>query len=343
MTSQTKVVKMSAAKSAGYGVQYFLPKTVLTVNVEYSKITKKAGIYANYAGKFLGLDEQSIISEDEISYVLDKINLENKGVPDKRESYMVEFKAKTTAPFVYLTEDGLICTINAEYEVPEPVSQNNKTEKDSKSSDVNVQSLFTEEYLRAGSTLKMAEVAAKQIYKLHESRNDLLTGDAENAPCDGEGMKIILSSLEAKEKALTALFTGTVAVEKLSSEFEVEPAIDINKEVLFRFSKHIGVVDADDLSGNPVYINVIKTDEGELNIETDPKKKAKESESIVYNVPGKASVEIFSGTNSLYKNTVQIAQFGNKQILATSLFNDKKAPMKVYFYPNTGAIKQIIQ
>jgi hypothetical protein len=343
MTSQTKVVKMSAAKSAGYGVQYFLPKTVLTVNVEYGKITKKAGIYANYAGKFLGLDEQSIITEDEISYVLDKINLENKGVPDKRESYMVEFKAKTTAPFVYLTEDGLICTINAEYEAPEPVSQNSKTEEGFKSPDVNVQSLFTEEYLRAGSTLKMAEVAAKQIYKLNESHNDLLTGDAENAPCDGEGMKIILSSLEAKEKALTELFTGTVAVEKLSSEFEIEPVIDINKEILFRFSKHIGVVDADDLSGNPVYINVIKTDEGDLNIETAPKKKAKESESIVYNVPGKASVEIFSGTNSLYKNTVQIAQFGNKQILAASLFDDKKAPVKVYFYPGTGAIKQIIQ
>jgi hypothetical protein len=69
----------------------------------------------------------------------------------------------------------------------------------------------------------------------------------------------------------------------------------------------------------------------------------KESQSIVYNVPGKAAVEIFYGVNSLYKNTHQIAQFGDKQILAPSLFDDKKAPVKVYFYPNTGAIKQIIQ
>ncbi|MDR2622924.1 MAG: DUF4831 family protein [Dysgonamonadaceae bacterium] len=343
LASQTKVIKMSATKSSGYGVQYFLPKTVLTINVEYRKITKKAGPYAKYAGKFLGLDEESLIPEDETYYTLDKINLESKGIPDKKESYLVEFKAKTTAPFVYLTDEGLICTINAEYEIPASAPQNVKNGNDSNAPDINVQSLFTEEYLRAGSTLKMAEVAAKQIYKLRESRNDLLTGDAENAPRDGEGMKIVLTTLEAQEKAIVELFTGTISIEKLSAGFELEPVSDLSKEILFRFSKYLGIVDADDLSGSPVYINVIKTDEGDNNIETDPKKKAKEPESIVYNVPGKASVEIFFGLNSLYKNTIQIAQFGNKQILAPSLFDDKKTPVKVYFYPHTGAIKQIIQ
>lgn len=345
LAAQTRVIKMSATKSADYGVQYFLPQTVLTVNVEYSKVTKKAGPYAKYAGKFLGLNEESIISADEIYYTLDKINVESKGIPDKTESYLVEFKAKTTAPFVYLTEDGLICTINAEYEIPAPFSPNVRPGNDPKLPDVTVQSLFTEEYLRAGSTLKMAEVVAKQIYKLRESRNDLLTGNAENAPRDGEGMKIILTTLESQEKAMVELFTGTVSVEKSGSEFEVEPVSDLNKEVLFRFSKYLGIVDADDLSGSPVYINVIKTDEGDANTDNKNKSKGKgkEPESIVYNVPGKASVEVFFGLNSLYKNTIQIAQFGTKQILATSLFDDKKAPVKVYFYPNTGAIKQITQ
>ena len=343
LAAQTKVIKMSATKSTDYGVEYFLPKTVLTIGVEYSRITRKAGPYAKYAGKFLGLDEKSVISEDETYYTLDKINVESKGVPDKKESYLVTFKSKTTAPFVYLTEDGLICTINAEYEIPKSATQNVKIGNDAKLPVVNVQSMYTEEYLRAGSTLKMAEIAAKQIYKLRESRNDLLTGDAENAPRDGEGIKVVLANLEAQEKALVELFTGTTAIEKLNSEFEVEPTTDLNKEVIFRFSKYLGIVDADDLSGSPVYINLIKMDEGNNDTETDPKKKAKEPESIVYNVPGKASVEILFGTNSLYKNTIQIAQFGNRQILATSLFEDKKVPVKVYFYPNTGAIKQIVQ
>jgi len=343
LEAQTKVIKMSATKSTDYGVEYFLPKTVLTIGVEYSKTTRKAGPYAKYAGKFLGLDEKSVVSEDEIYYTLDKINADSKGVPDRKESYLITFKAKTTSPFVYLTEDGLICTINAEYEIPKPAPQAVKTGNESKSPAVNVQSMYTEEYLRAGSTLKMAEIASKQIYKLRESRNDLLTGEADNAPRDGEGMKIVLATLEAQEKALVELFTGTTTIEKFDSEFEVEPTTDLSKEVLFRFSKYLGIVDAEDLSGSPVYINITKTNEGNGDSETDPKKKAKEPESIVYNVPGKASVEIFFGTNSLYKNTIQIAQFGNRQILATSLFEDKKAPVKIYFYPNTGAIKQIIQ
>ncbi|MDR0733221.1 MAG: DUF4831 family protein [Dysgonamonadaceae bacterium] len=343
LSSQTNVVRTSATKSAGYGVEYFLPKTVLTVHVEYSKITSKAGIYAKYAGKFLGLDEKSIISDDRIYYRLDKITVENKGIPDKRESYLVEFKEKTTAPFVCLTEDGLICSVNAEYELPED-AQTAKTENNAeKLPDINVQSLFTEEYLLAGSTLKMAEVAAKQIYRLRESRNDVLTGDAENVPRDGEGMKLVLAALEAQEKAWVELFTGTAMVETTTSEFEIEPASDINKETLFRFSIHSGLVDANDLSGNPVYINLIKIDEGNPSAEPDAKKKDKDLKSIVYNVPGKASVEIFYGRNALYKNTVQVTQFGKKQTLATSLFEDKKTPVKIYFYPSTGAIKQIIK
>jgi hypothetical protein len=340
--AQTKVVKKNAAKSTDYGVEYFLPKTVLTVEVSYGKITQKAGPYAKYAKRFLGLDEKSVISEDAVYYTLDKANVESKGVPDKKEAYLIEFKAKTTSPFVYLTEDGMICTINADY-VPEVVQKQANPVAATKLPAINAHSVFTEEYLRAGSTLKMAEVASKQIYRLRESRTDILTGDADNPPRDGEGMKIVLENLEAREKILTELFTGTTAVETMTSEFEVEPLAEINKEVLFRFSKHLGIVEADDLSGNPVYINVKQIESKEEPEIADLKKKGKEQASIVFNVPGKGLVELFLGANSLYKNTFQIVQFGEKQVLATSLFDDKKVPVKIYFYPNTGSIRQIIQ
>ncbi|GHT10093.1 DUF4831 domain-containing protein [Bacteroidia bacterium] len=342
LNAQTKVIKMSATKSADYGVTYFLPKTVFTIEVNYSKTTQKAGPFAKYAEKYLGVNEKSVVLEDQVYYTLDKISMGSHGIPDKNESYLVEFKAKTTSPFVSLTEDGLICSINADY-VPEPATQAKPAVSPSEQLPaIDAQSNYTEEYLLAGSVIKMAEVAAKQIYKIRESRNDILTGEAENTPRDGEGMKIVLSKLEAQEKALVELFTGTTLTETLGSEFELEPLSDIDKDVLFRFSKYAGVVDADDLSGSPVYINVKNIEPSEPEI-VDPKRKAKEPLSIVYNVPGKASVEIFYGINSLYRNTFLVAQFGKKQILATSLFDDKKAPVKVYFYPQTGAIKQIIQ
>jgi len=343
LNAQTKVLKMSATKSNDFGVTYFLPKTMLTVHVNYSKVTQKAGPYARYAEKYLGVKEQSVVSEDQIYYKLNNINVISKGVVDKYASYLIEFKSKTTSPFVYLTEDGLICTINADYE-PESTGDNKAPAQSvSESAKIPPHSVFTEEYLNAGSVTKMAEVAAKQIYKLRDSRTDLLTGNADNAPRDGEGMKIVLANLEAQEKALTELFTGTTNVETFNSDFDIEPVSNIDKEVLLRFSKYTGVVGKDDLSGSPVYINIQNLESVEPQEIFDPRRRTKEAHSIVYNTPGKATVEVFYGITSLYKNTVSVVQFGNKQILATSIFDDKKAPVKVYFYPETGAIKQIIQ
>ena len=64
---------------------------------------------------------------------------------------------------------------------------------------------------------------------------------------------------------------------------------------------------------------------------------------IVYNVPGKAEVEILFDKKSLFKGDVMVTQFGYREELTPVMLEDKKAPVKVYFYPETGAIKQIIQ
>ena len=57
------------------------------------------------------------------------------------------------------------------------------------------------------------------------------------------------------------------------------------------------------------------------------------------NVDGNISMN----KKTLYKGEAQITQFGTREGLAPIMFEDKKAPVKVYFYPETGAIKQIIQ
>ncbi|MDR1372858.1 MAG: DUF4831 family protein [Dysgonamonadaceae bacterium] len=342
LSSQTRVVKMSATKSTDYGVQYFLPETLLSISAEYTKAEQKSGIYSRYAERFLGLDAKSVITEDSVTFTLEKIEVTSLGVPDTKENYLIEFKSKTTSPFVYLTEDGIICTVNADF-TPSVSTKKNEQKTVKASPAVEARSALTEEYFQAGSTIKMAEIAAKRIYEIRESRNDLLTGNADNAPRDGEGMKIVLDRLESQEKALTELFTGTTSVETFAAGFEINPQTEIEKKTLFRFSRYEGIVDADDLSGIPVYINVKRAEEIMQETPEDTKRKGKEQMSIVYNVPGKASVEVFAGIKTMYKNIFQIVQFGKKQILATSLFEDKKSPVKIYFYPETGAIRQIIQ
>jgi hypothetical protein len=342
--AQTKVMKVNASKTNDYGVQYVLPKTMLKVTIEYSETKQKAGPYARYASRYLGVNDSEVVFEDRTYYTLDHVSVTETGIPNKDQSYLVLFKPKTTAPFVYLTEDGMLCTINAEYFRTEPLPDKNnvKVQPASVLPAIHPQSIYTEEYLRAGSVSKMAEVAAKSIYKIRESRQDILTGEAENVPKDGEAMKIILGNLDAQEKLWTELFTGSGETIKHAKQLVIEPTGEMQKEILFRFSKHLGVVDPDDLSGNPVYWNLrdLKT----VNIpEPDPKKKAKEPQSIVYNVPGKAEIEIYTNSKKLYAATINVTQFGTTEILASELFEDKKVPVQVFFYPETGGIKQIIQ
>ncbi|MDL2223232.1 DUF4831 family protein [Bacteroidales bacterium OttesenSCG-928-M11] len=339
LNAQTKVIKTNALKSNNYGVEYILPQTQLIIEVEYSKVTKKSGQYARYASRYLGLPDDKINFENQTIYTLDNVHVKDQGIPNKDQTYLVEFKAKTTAPFVYLTSDGMICTINAEYTPEEEKETSIATEK--KESFISPQSIFTEEYLHAGSIGKMAEVAAKNIYNIRETRQDILMGEVENMPKDGEAMRIVLAGLEEQERLWVELFTGTTETKKGKKRIYLDPTMELSKDILFRFSKHNGIVDREDLSGVPVFINLIDLKTVEIP-ELDPKRKAKEPQSVVYNVPGKAQVEIFTADKSIYQGDHEITQFGTTQILATSIFEDKTNPVKIYFYPNTGGIKQII-
>lgn len=337
--AQTKVVKKNAVKSNNFGITYSLPKTSLVVNAEVTKVTSKVGPYYKYAEKYLGVKDA--ITEDNVYYELGKINVTNKGIPDPDNTFVVEFKAGTVAPYAFLTEEGLLCTINADYEVPQSGKDASKKKTDAgKASEASV---YTEELLMAGSTSKQAEVAAKQIYRIRESRMNILTGEADNLPPDGEAMKLVIQQLEEQEKALVSLFVGTTTNEVTTHEQTLIPTGDMDKDVLFRFSRLLGIVAADDLGGTPVYINLKAIDKAPVLDAKEAAKKEKMMKGIIYNVPGKASIDISMDKKTLYKGELQITQFGTQEGLAPVMFEDKKAPVKVFFHPETGAIKQIIQ
>lgn len=340
LMSQTKVVKKNAVKANNFGITYSLPKTSLVIDAEVTKVTCKAGPYYKYAEKYLGVKDA--ITQDKVYYELGKLSLVNKGIPDPDNTYIVEFKGGTVAPYAYLTEEGLLCSINAEYTPEESELETIKKsgQAPAKATDASV---FSEELLIAGTTAKEAEVAAKQIYRIRESRLNILTGDADNLPPDGEAMKLVIQQLEEQEKALTNLFTGVRSKETSHYEVSITPYDDLDKEVLFRFSEQLGIVDADDLGGVPVYMNLKAIDRAPALEPKEAEKKEKSMKGIIYNVPGKASIEISMNRKTLYKGEAQIVQFGTREGLAPVMFEDKKAPVKVYFYPETGAIKQIIQ
>ena len=59
-------------------------------------------------------------------------------------------------------------------------------------SSIDRRSFLTEEILMSNSSAKMAELVAKEIYSIRESKNALLRGEEDNMPKDGAQLKLML-------------------------------------------------------------------------------------------------------------------------------------------------------
>jgi len=338
-------VKMSAVKSNDYGVAYSLPKTVLVVKADAIKRVRKAGEFYEYAERYLNISNP--IVQDETIYEITGIRAGTEGTPDRDKSYLVEFRSNTTAPFVTLTQDGIICAINAdaEFSANKDLSDENMPQPEKPLLNPNM--YLSEETLQSGSKARQAEMIARQIFKLRETKTNILTGEADNMPPDGNAYKLVMEQLDEQEKALTSMFKGTETVEYLSKKFTVVPDdSNIENDILFRFSKRRGFVDSDDLSGAPVTLTLINKEPKEVPILSPKEQKDMEkkfSQGIIYNIPAKASLKVEYDGKAWVNKDCDVVQYGVQDVLVPKMFDNNKIPVKVIFFPDLGAIKQIIQ
>ena len=197
--------------------------------------------------------------------------------------------------------------------------------------------------LMSGSVAKMAEIAAKQIYRIRESRLDLSTGESDQKPADGAALKLMMQQLDEQEQALTALFLGTEQTEQVVKHFIWTPNGDTANEVVFRLSDFTGIVDKNNLSGTPIYMQLKITEKGEMPIDAKGNIKEMPKNALAYCIPGKAEAQLTYNGKTIFKGEFQLSQAGIVYGLDPNLFTDKKAPSHVTFYSETGAIKEIGQ
>lgn len=329
------MVKLVPDKFNEYALNYYLPYTVADIEFVATKTVCKTGPYYKYAKKYLGVTD--IVTEDSETWAIERVCMVPRGIADTENRYQLTFKSGQT-PYIYVNPDGLIYSINAEPEIADlscpPVAPD---EPDS----IDVSKVFSEELLMSGSIAKMAEVAAKQIYRIRESRLDLLTGDVDKMPADGDSFKLIIAQLDAQEAALTALFLGTKSVERVVKRVEYCPEDDVESEILFRFSDFLGFVDADDLSGAPVSISVTVTEKGEYPVDNKGNIVELPKKALAYTIPGKAVIAISYDGRTYVEEELPIAQLGVVYGLDSSWFVDKKAPANAVFDATTGALLRL--
>lgn len=319
------------------GTSYYLPKTALRISVLQEKTTFSPGEYARYAGRYMKLP---VREEEETTYRIVGVQISSFAIPDSARHYQAIIDKKHTLISLERDENGILKAINTKGKsittpaafVPSP-----------QPAPLNPRDFMTEEILSAASSAKMAELIAREIYDIRESRNMLSRGEAEFMPKDGEQLRLMLGNLQQQEQALLQMFAGTTKVDTTEHTFVYVPTPAAEEDILFRFSRHLGLVDNDDLAGEPYYIHVVNQNiqpKLEYTIE-EAAKRSKEDIGINVCLPGRIMVTVGNDENTWATMETMAAQFGRVENLSANLFS-KKYMTRIVLNPITGTVEQLL-
>lgn len=166
----------------------------------------------------------------------------------------------------------------------------------------------------------------------------ILRGQADAMPKDGASLQLVIDNLNKQEKALTQLFTGTTDREDKLFTFRIGAEEPFTDKVALRFSRLLGILPAEDLAGDPVYISLKSISPLPPTSEEKGKKK-KKLEGAIYNIPGKGKVDVTFQGKTYFEDELPVTQFGTTEVLVEDLF--KKVNTRVIFNPETGSILKI--
>ncbi|MBQ7443600.1 MAG: DUF4831 family protein [Bacteroidaceae bacterium] len=338
-TAQTDVAEFRPGVTVD-GVNYFLPRTRLRIVVEADKAVTVPGEFAPYANRYLRLADAPTVETTE--WTISQVSIQALGVPDSAKAYSIRLKGRTSAPLVSLTPDGLLLGVNV---AVEPEAEAPLPPHVAAPAPLRGRDFMTQEILSAGSTAKMAQLTAEEIYDIRESRNALVRGEADNTPKDGAQLKLMLDNLDHQLAALEALFKGQTLTSHEVQTIDYEPtaaALADGRIMVGRFSRRLGLVDADDLSGEPLWLTLrpvsplpAAADDADV-----ARKKQKMEQGLRINMPVRTRFEVATPTQTLVATEVPVAQYGSVEVLSDALFN-KHMDTQVEIYQHTGSVRRV--
>lgn len=338
--------RLTASKANEYGLIYTLPVTGVDITVAAEKTVETPGEFSQYARKYLN---DTPILAPSVAWRITDVVIVPTSQADPSQEWLVTLKGGN-APFVMVSDAGFPISINddeyqpqaPEVTLPQPVAAE-PTILESREA----RQAVTPEMIQSRSSVKKAELAANKIYELRNYRNDIISGQADAMPSDGEAMKVALSQIARQEEALTAMFLGTrqTSVEVRTYHLDLPEAdgdkMEAVRSVLARLSATEGLVPAADLSGAPIYVTVTPTHVGEMPLDDKGVAKTFPKGGVAYRIPGTADITVTYDGKTVAGKGIDVAQYGVVFGLDPSLFTNKKAPSYLHFNPMTGAVREL--
>ena len=318
------------------GTTYFLPKTAVRFALLVEKTTFTPGEYSRYAERYMKLP---VREEAETSYRIVGCTMSLFAVPDTAKEFKAIIDDRHTVITLERDENGILKAINHKgTEIVKPAEFVAAPQKKAP----NPHSFMTQEMLSAASSAKTAELIAREIYDIRDSRNMLARGEADFMPKDGEQLRLMFEQLQTQEEALLQVFAGTTTTDTTEHILTYIPTKEVKDEVLFRFSRRLGLLDSDDLAGEPYYINVhdLKVIPTLRYKFEEPAKRTKKDIGINVCLPGKIQLTLKGNNQTLADYELTAAQFGRIENLSANLFG-KKFTTRLVLNPVTGTVEKI--
>ena len=324
-------VPASSQKTPG-NFKYYLPKTEVRMSILVEKTTFTPGQLADYADIYF---KNKSSNTPTVSYRIVGASLTTNGIPDTDKEYNLIIDKKHSILSIDCDKNGVLKAINTKGTEEKAIRPFTPTRKPQP---LDPHDYMSQDILASGNLPKMAQMIAQEIYDIRDSRNQLARGEAEFMPKDGEQLKIMLSQLDTQERALMQMFDGTTETDTTETIITFVPKKEMNKIIVFRFSKHFGLTDSDDMSGKPFY--AVINDENilaEAPSVDEEIKKSKDELQLGINLPGKIRISITDGSQTIAALNTYAAQYGKVELLNGTLFGKKMTSMLV-LDPTTGNV-----
>lgn len=309
-------------------VVYSLPRTCVRIVAEAQYTIFNPGPYARYARKYLGMDAGQAQTT---TYELSRIEMTPLLEADPHALFVANLTQGKTEPwFLQLSSQGLIFLSDAHVpkehnwrfpsvDVMQDVSdagiiQNIKEEQTTLYRSVvkgqEVSAIPVQQTQRVEKTQEQrAEEAARNIFRLRETRLAIITGDTD-AVYSGEAMGAAVEEMRRMEEEYLRLFLGETVTGRTHLSSDVVPDKEQMRYVAFRFSESEGLLPSGSIGGRPITLE-LSTEKEDLafDIQMD-ETRARSGTRLYYRQPAVVTVRLADGQKELLQARIPVYQKG---------------------------------
>ena len=309
---------------------YSLPVTtvVLEVTADYESFV--AGPYAMYAEKYLGIEART---ESADTYTISSVKMYPavEADPNMKVAVNIGTSKNASANFLNFCSQGLIMASDGysgepfEWRFPSKLDKSAFNSVGASSNlDSKVTTLYKTVQTAGGlervpvqqvqivekSLEKKAEQTAALIFKLRQTRIDIITGNTD-ATYSGEAMGAAIREIDKLEKEYLSLFIGKSRKDRQRMLFHVTPKAGNERQmyIAFRISESQGLLPSSNVRGRPIVLELTPNASSQAGAVAATTAKGR----IYYREPVVVTARLLDGQKELLQARFPVYQLGSIQ------------------------------